>query len=134
MFPEGTRSPDAAIQEFKSGAGYLALRSGCEVLPIGIAGTHDVLGKGRLLPQHRPVEVRIGQVISNAELRVVAESSEGLGAYRKAADFLRNTVEALVHPPRRTVTARIEHKLESSQAPEQARKSTPARGHRHANR
>ncbi|MGB6554434.1 MAG: AMP-binding protein, partial [Candidatus Binataceae bacterium] len=29
MFPEGTRSADGAIHEFKSGAGYLALRSGC---------------------------------------------------------------------------------------------------------
>ena len=33
MFPEGTRSPDGAIHEFKSGAGYLALRGGCDVLP-----------------------------------------------------------------------------------------------------
>ncbi len=132
MFPEGTRSSDGAIQEFKSGAGYLALRSGCEVLPIGIAGTHDVLGKGRLLPQHHPVEVRIGRVISNAELRVIAESSEGLGAYRKAADFLHNTVQALAHPPRRVTTARAERKLESTQAPAQTQKDTPSRGHRHA--
>src|SRR5262249_9607266 len=75
MFPEGTRSPDGTMQDFKSGAGYLALRSGCDVLPIHISGTYDVLRKGRLIPRYNPVEMRIGSVVSNAELRVVAESS-----------------------------------------------------------
>ena len=46
--------------------------------------------------------MRIGRVVSNAELRIVAESSEGAGAYRKASDFLRKTVEGLT-PHRRTV-------------------------------
>ena len=54
MFPEGTRSPDGAIHEFKSGAGYLALRGGCDVLPIRISGTYDVLGKGSIIPHRRP--------------------------------------------------------------------------------
>jgi long-chain acyl-CoA synthetase len=101
MFPEGTRSPDGSMQEFKSGVGYLALRSGCDVLPIHISGTFDVLGKGKLIPKYSPVEMRIGRVVSNAELRVVAESSEGAGAYRKASDFLRKTVEGLVRSGRR---------------------------------
>ncbi len=51
MFPEGTRSTDGSLQEFKSGAGYLALRSGCDVLPIHISGTHHVLGKGSVIPR-----------------------------------------------------------------------------------
>ncbi|MGH7907668.1 MAG: AMP-binding protein, partial [Candidatus Binataceae bacterium] len=46
MFPEGTRSPDGTIHGFKSGAGYLALRAGCDVLPIHLGGTFEVLGKG----------------------------------------------------------------------------------------
>jgi long-chain acyl-CoA synthetase len=104
MFPEGTRSSDGTMQEFKSGAGYLALRSGCDVLPIHIRGTYEVLGKGTLIPKHHPVEMRIGRVISNAQLRVVAESAEGAGAYRKAADFLRKTVESLTPQPRRTMS------------------------------
>jgi long-chain acyl-CoA synthetase len=92
MFPEGTRSPDGAIHEFKSGSGYLALHSGCDVLPIRISGTYDVLGKGSLIPRRAPVEVRIGSVISSAELRRVVESVEGTGAYRKIADFLRSAI------------------------------------------
>ncbi len=95
MFPEGTRSPDGAVHTFKSGVGYLALRSGCDVLPILIRGTHQVLGKGGLIPRHHPVEVRIGRVIANAELRRMAENAEGPGAYRKLADFMRDAVIGL---------------------------------------
>ena len=95
MFPEGTRSADGAIHEFKSGAGYLALRAQCDVLPVLIRGTHEVMGKGSLVPRRNPVEVRIGRAITAAEIRELADSSEGAGAYRKLADFMRETVIAL---------------------------------------
>ena len=95
MFPEGTRSADGEIHEFKSGAGFLALRSRCDVLPILIRGTHDVMGKGSLIPRRHPVEVRIGRAITAAELRELSKSSEGAGAYRKIADLMRTAVTAL---------------------------------------
>jgi long-chain acyl-CoA synthetase len=95
MFPEGTRSADGEIHEFKSGAGFLALRSRCDVLPVLIRGTHDVMGKGSLVPRRHPVEVRIGRAITAAELREIAQSSEGAGAYRKIADLMRTAVIAL---------------------------------------
>jgi long-chain acyl-CoA synthetase len=105
MFPEGTRSPDGDIHEFKSGAGYLAMRSRCDVLPIRITGTYQVLGKGKLIPRHYPVEVRIGRVIANDELRQIAEEGSGAGGYRKLADYMRQTVAALGERPA-AVTAR----------------------------
>jgi long-chain acyl-CoA synthetase len=105
MFPEGTRSPDGAVHDFKSGAGYLALRSGCDVLPIHISGTYQVLGKGSLIPRRAPVEIRIGRVIVNADLRTIAEESEGAGAYRKLADHMRAAVLGLIDRPSRLVTA-----------------------------
>ncbi len=94
MFPEGTRSADGEIHEFKSGAGFLALRSRCDVLPVLIRGTHDVMGKGSLVPRRHPVEVRIGRAITADELRELAET-EGAGAYRKIADLMRAAVIAL---------------------------------------
>ncbi|MFI5353932.1 MAG: 1-acyl-sn-glycerol-3-phosphate acyltransferase, partial [Candidatus Binatales bacterium] len=100
MFPEGTRSPDGALHEFKSGAGYLALRGGCDILPVHIKGSFEVLGKGQLLPRRHPVEVRIGGVIARDALATVAGQNEGAGAYRKLADFLRQAVANLaVHVP-----------------------------------
>jgi long-chain acyl-CoA synthetase len=95
MFPEGTRSADGEIHEFKSGAGFLALRSRCDVLPVLIRGTHDVMGKGSLVPRRHPVEVRIGRVIAASKLREIAQSSEGAGAYRNIADLMRTAVISL---------------------------------------
>jgi long-chain acyl-CoA synthetase len=94
MFPEGTRSADGEIHEFKSGAGFLALRSRCDVLPVLIRGTHTVMGKGSLVPRRAPVEVRIGRAITAEELRALAET-EGAGAYRKIADLMRTAVIGL---------------------------------------
>ena len=109
MFPEGTRSADGEIHEFKSGAGFLALRSRCDVLPVLIRGTHDVMGKGSLVPRRHPVEVRIGRAITAAELREIAQSSEGAGAYRKIADLMRTAVVALSGShPKLTLTAKAD--------------------------
>jgi long-chain acyl-CoA synthetase len=122
MFPEGTRSPDGSIQEFKSGAGYLALNSGYDVLPVRLSGTHAVLGKGSLIPRRAPVEIRIGAPISNAELRAMVENLEGTGAYRKIADYLRAIVIALGQHGQNTPR------------PEQApAKPTASGAHRHPN-
>ncbi|HEV8546538.1 MAG TPA: lysophospholipid acyltransferase family protein [Candidatus Limnocylindrales bacterium] len=51
IFPEGTRSPTAALQTPKDGLALLALRSGAPIVPIGIADTDRVWPKGRLLPR-----------------------------------------------------------------------------------
>ena len=39
IFPEGTRSKDGNLQQFKTGAFHLALETGRPVLPIAIKGT-----------------------------------------------------------------------------------------------
>jgi len=122
MFPEGTRSPDGAIHEFKSGAGFLALRSRCDVLPVLIRGTHDVMGKGSLVPRRHPVEVRIGRAITASELREVAASSEGAGAYRKIADLMRTAVLAL-SGSRSRVTPAPETSTEPLRSPEATQQS-----------
>src|SRR2546421_280913 len=72
-----------------------ARRAGCDVLPVRISGTYKVLGKGSIIPHRHPVEVRIGRVITNAELRALADNAEGTGAYRKLADAMRAAVLAL---------------------------------------
>ena len=46
LFAEGTRSRDGHLKPLKSGAAFLAMRSGAPLLPVGIAGTH------RLFPGH----------------------------------------------------------------------------------
>jgi 1-acyl-sn-glycerol-3-phosphate acyltransferase len=43
VFPEGTRSPDGEVKEFKRGAFLLARYSKFPVVPISISGTYDML-------------------------------------------------------------------------------------------
>ena len=43
VFPEGSRTPDGALQEFMSGAAYLALRAQVPLVPIALSGVYDLL-------------------------------------------------------------------------------------------
>lgn len=45
MFPEGTRSPDGEIKDFKLGAFQLALKKKVPILPIVVSGTNRALPK-----------------------------------------------------------------------------------------
>jgi 1-acyl-sn-glycerol-3-phosphate acyltransferase len=59
VFPEGSRSRDGCVGEFHSGALRLAASTGAPMVPIGIAGTRDLLPvHGRL--RRSPVTVHIG--------------------------------------------------------------------------
>ncbi len=48
IFPEGTRSPDGALQRFKDGAFHLAIEAGVPILPLAIEGTRACRPKGSL--------------------------------------------------------------------------------------
>ncbi len=60
MAPEGTRSPTYQMQPAKDGATILALRSGAQVLPIGVTGTHRVKDYLRKL-KRVPIQLSIGR-------------------------------------------------------------------------
>ena len=50
FFPEGTRSPDGEIHEFKALVGVLALTHGVDILPVWLGGTHAAMPKGSRVP------------------------------------------------------------------------------------
>ena len=50
LFPEGTRSPDGALQEFKPGFVALVRRGKAAIVPLGIAGAHEVWPRGAKRP------------------------------------------------------------------------------------
>jgi 1-acyl-sn-glycerol-3-phosphate acyltransferase len=43
VFPEGTRSPDGQVKDFKGGAFLLALQSKASLVPVSISGTYSML-------------------------------------------------------------------------------------------
>jgi 1-acyl-sn-glycerol-3-phosphate acyltransferase len=62
IFPEGTRSPNGALQAAKEGATVLAIRSGAPVYPVAIIGSHKFWGRGHFLPRPgRRMTMRVGK-------------------------------------------------------------------------
>ncbi|MFM7052090.1 MAG: lysophospholipid acyltransferase family protein [Planctomycetota bacterium] len=51
IYPEGTRSPDGSMQEFKRGVLLLVKKARPTILPMGVAGTFDAWPRGRRLPR-----------------------------------------------------------------------------------
>ncbi len=76
LYPEGGRSPDGNLQEFKGGAAYLADRAHCAVIPTYIHDAGFLRGakyakapKFTIAPQYRkrPVSVTFGTPLVAAE-------------------------------------------------------------------
>jgi 1-acyl-sn-glycerol-3-phosphate acyltransferase len=70
VFPEGGRSHDGDLQEFKEGAAYIALKAGVPLVPIALKGTREVLPYGSGMVRPGEVTVRIGPPISTAGLKL----------------------------------------------------------------
>jgi len=60
LFPEGTRSPDHALQKGLPGAAYIAMKSQSTILPVGIVGTEKFSSRRMMFPFAR-IGVNIGQ-------------------------------------------------------------------------
>lgn len=68
IFPEGTRSRDGRMRDFKPGAAFLALRSGAPVLPVAIAGSHRIFPGTSRFPHATRLVVRVGEPFTVAHL------------------------------------------------------------------
>jgi len=63
IFPEGTRSKDGKLHDFKAGAMVLAIKSAVPIVPVAILGTFEILPKGKLLMTPGKVQIRVGRPI-----------------------------------------------------------------------
>lgn len=63
VFPEGTRSRDGELKEFKKGVGILAKEMNVPIVPVAISGTFAMLPPGSSLPRPARVSVSFGMPI-----------------------------------------------------------------------
>ncbi len=64
IFPEGTRSTDGALQEFKPGALKLATKAGVPMVPVTISGSIQMMRKGSLIIHPATVQLTISPAIA----------------------------------------------------------------------
>jgi 1-acyl-sn-glycerol-3-phosphate acyltransferase len=57
IFPEGTRSLDGRLQEFRRGGFFLAQESRTDIVPVSISGTFELMPKGRFFVKKGTISV-----------------------------------------------------------------------------
>lgn len=80
IFPEGGRSPDGWGQPFRGGAAYLALRCGVPVVPVHLAGTGRILGKGMRYPRPARTRITFGHPVTAEEGESSTHLNERIGS------------------------------------------------------
>lgn len=79
IFPEGTRSPNGMLQEFKPGVGQLlASHPKAFAVPVFIDGAYQIMPKGSKGPGPGKLKVRFGKPISFRDWSASAESYRGV--------------------------------------------------------
>ena len=92
IFPEGTRSPDGKLQQFKTGvAQLLAGNPQARALPVYIEGAHEILPKGSKFPRAGKLTIRFGTPISFAQIPADPKN------YQAIVDQIRTEVLRLSH-------------------------------------
>ena len=111
IFPEGTRSQDGNLQAFKRGGFNLALRAGCDIMPIGIAGSGRLLPKGSFSVKKGTFAISIGRPI-------------------KTSGYTKRTIERLMEEVREAISILKEESEELLRLQEQGGKEATQDGSR----
>lgn len=88
IFPEGTRSRDGSLQEFKTGAVLLAIKAGVPIVPLGFVGSRAVLPKGALLPRGGEIVIRIGTPMATAHYKTTDKQLVAQTLHGAVADLI----------------------------------------------
>ena len=100
VFPEGTRSPTAELQQPKDGLALLALRTGATIVPIGISNTDRVWPKGWKIPHPGGhATMRVGEPFKVADL--LPPELDRKSAKRLATTLIMRRIAALLDPRHR---------------------------------
>jgi long-chain acyl-CoA synthetase len=95
IFPEGTRSTDGEVHEFKPLLGHLAMTYAVDILPLYLGGTRDAMPKGAKLPTSRNLFARIGPPITVTDMKRLTKGLSPADAAREIAKLAHRAVAAL---------------------------------------
>ena len=69
VFLDGTRQENGRVNNPKSGAAFLAARTGCPILPVAIVNSHRAFPKGSFLPRFVSIHLKVGELINPPSTR-----------------------------------------------------------------
>lgn len=61
IYPEGTRVESGVLAKPEPGAGFIAQKASCPVVPVGLTGTRECLPKGARWPRRTRVRIAFGK-------------------------------------------------------------------------
>lgn len=73
LYPEGTRIDSGVLAQPEPGAGFIAQRAQCPVVPVALFGSRDCLPRGAKWPRRKPVSVTFGKPFIVARKRANGE-------------------------------------------------------------
>ncbi|HEY4057483.1 MAG TPA: 1-acyl-sn-glycerol-3-phosphate acyltransferase, partial [Kofleriaceae bacterium] len=83
IFPEGTRSENGVMADFKPSLGYLAMQNKCGILPMFLGGTYEAMPKGKYLPKRgERVTAHVGPFLTYQDIAAMAASGTRSEQYR----------------------------------------------------
>jgi 1-acyl-sn-glycerol-3-phosphate acyltransferase len=104
IYPEGTRVEAGALAAPEPGAGFIAQRCGCPVLPVALTGTNECLPKGARWPRRVPVKVRFGKPFVVLQRRPTGERV----SHEEAAEAIMLAIAELLPPEKRGAFSEVD--------------------------
>jgi len=104
IYPEGTRVESGVLAHPEPGAGFLAQKAACPVLPVALTGTSECLPKGAKWPRRVRVTLTFGK-----PFLVLQKRADGTRvSHEDASDAIMLAIAELLPPEQRGVYSDME--------------------------
>ena len=92
MYPEGTRVESGLLAKPEPGAGFIAQKAACPVVPVGLTGTRECLPKGAKWPRRTRVTITFGKPFT-----VATKRADGTRvSHQEASDAIMTAIAELL--------------------------------------
>jgi len=92
IFPEGGRTMDGELHDFKDGAAYLAIKAQAPLVPLALIGTREILPMGSATIRHGHVRLQVGDPIPTAGMTLHDRKRLTEAAREQVAAMLVGTI------------------------------------------
>lgn len=104
IYPEGTRIESGLLAKPEPGAGFLAQKAGCPVVPVGLTGTRECMPKGAWWPRRTKVSITFGKPFMLASRR--ADGTKV--SHEEASEAIMAAIAELLPPEQRGEFSELE--------------------------